>query len=419
MNFANAQPAVMTREFIKRIPIAAWANALCKARLQEWRAASTLRRSRTLAKAHRIDCPTGEALEAALRRRLSSRSRGRWPKLKGELHLFLAYYVSNWEAILPTSLQPFGQVTAFNWRECSVDDRVGNWIENRERMNADMLAAFHAANEHQPVDAVIGYLSGHNTNPETLRDMAKAGAAVFNLCFDDKLYFPGRKLGGRFTSPAAIASAVDLNLTNAPESIVKYAVHGGLAMFWPGAAHPEVHRPHPERFDYEVSFVGSCYGWRPRFAAALRRHGIKVECFGNGWPNGSLSNEEVIRLYSRSRINLGFGAIGHSRKLLCLKGRDFEVPMSGGLYLTQHNPELALVYDIGREIVTYKNANDCAQQITELLGNPDRAAALREAGRKRALKEHTYEAKWSRVLETAGLLQKANDDEADWKEVRQ
>ncbi len=275
-------------------------------------------------------------------------------------------------------------------------------------MNADMLAAFREANCARPVDAVIGYLSGHNTSPETLREMASAGAAIFNLCFDDKLFFPGRIVGGRYTSPAALAATVDLNLTNAPESILKYAVHGGLAMFWPGAAHPEVHCPRRGNFEYDVTFVGSCYGWRPRFIADLRRQGLKVECFGQGWPNGPLSNEEVINLFSRSRINLGFGGIGYSRKLLCLKGRDFEVPMSGGLYLTQDNPELALVYDVGREIVTYKDASQCARQVMRLLGDPERANAIRQAGRQRALRDHTYETKWSQVFKRAGLIEMNN-----------
>ena len=42
-----------------------------------------------------------------------------------------------------------------------------------------------------------------------------------------------------------------------------------------------------------------------------------------------MSNEEMVKLYSCSRINLGFAGVGHSKKLMCREGRDFEVPMSG------------------------------------------------------------------------------------------
>src|SRR5256885_5736837 len=153
----GSREQAMTKELIKRIPIAAWANAVYKARVQERTAAASLRRCRAQAIDRRVDCPTGEALACAVRQRLASRNPGKWPRRKGEFHLFVAYYVSNWEAILPKSLEPFGRVTAFNWRERSIDDRIRNWLANRDRMNADMLAAFHAANGERPVDAVIGY----------------------------------------------------------------------------------------------------------------------------------------------------------------------------------------------------------------------------------------------------------------------
>jgi spore maturation protein CgeB len=393
----------MIKNYVESIPVLYRMHAVIKASIQERKAARSLARYRRIAAKRGIVCSQGDDLCTAVRARLATRCAPA-PKPKGELHVFLAYYISNWEAILPKALDPFGPVTAWNLRGFGFDDRRSDWIEQRDRMNEAMLQAFFEANRLRPVDAVVGYLSGYNTSPETLRRMAVAGAAIFNFCWDDKLSFPGPVTGGRYSSPAAIASAVDLNLTNAPDSVVKYAVHGGLAMFWPEAAHPEIHRPHDVPFQYDVSFVGACYGWRPRFIKRLERLGVHTECFGKGWPNGPLSAEEMVQLYSRSRINLGFGGVGHSRKLTCLKGRDFEVPMSGGLYLTQHNPELALVYDIGKEIMTYRDEADCAVMIKHLLADPSRAALIREAARARALRDHTYEVRWTQVFRLAGLM---------------
>jgi spore maturation protein CgeB len=127
-------------------------------------------------------------------------------------------------------------------------------------------------------------------------------------------------------------------------------------------------------------------------------------CFGKGWPNGPVANEAMNRLYARSRINLGCGGIGYSKDLLCLKGRDFEVPMSGAIYLTQDNPELGLVFDVGREILVYRDIDDCAATIRAVLGDPERAAQVRRAARARSLREHTYEARWTRVLSLLGAL---------------
>lgn len=81
--------------------------------------------------------------------------------------------------------------------------------------------------------------------------------------------------------------------------------------------------------------------------------------------------------------------------------------MSGGLYVTQNNPELKLVYDVGQEIVTYRAERDCAKTILDLLSDDANAAQIRDAGRKRALRDHTYDIRWTTLFETAGLLRHA------------
>ena len=407
-NFTSAQSKKtlekQIKKLLKKISFVNYTNAFFKAYLQERSAKKNLAFYQARAASKNIFISQGQKLQNALRSRLKGRSKGRWPKQKGTLHIFLAFYVSTWESILPLSLKPFGKVTAFNWRAQNYDDTARDWLDKRDQMNAAMFEVFNQASSHQPIDVVVGYLSGYNTAPKTLRYMANAGAVIYNFCWDDKLNFPGKFIGGRYSSPAALASVVDLNLTNAPESLIKYAFHGGLAMFWPEAAHPAIHCPYDVPFEFDVSFVGACYGWRPKFIARLKKFGINVECFGKGWPNGPLSLEEMTKLYSKSRINLGFAGVGHSKKLMCLKGRDFEVPMSGGLYLTQDNSELSLVYEIGKEIITYHDVQDCAEKIKFLLANPEEAEKIRNAGRKRALRDHTWEKRFEDVFSLAGLL---------------
>lgn len=343
-------------------------------------------------------------LIAAISNRLASRGLFSIPKKKGALHMFLTFPLTNWEGILPKALEPFGKVTTFEWRSLGFNDLSSDWLKHRDSMNAAMIETFRNVHKEQSIDVIVGYLSGYNISPNILTELSKAGAVIFNFCWDDKLYFKGKMLGGRWTGPAALASMVDLNLTNAPDSCIKYMVEGGLAMFWPEAAHPEIHKPYQIPFEYDISFVGGKYGWRPKFISKLQKMGIKVVCFGNGWENGPLSDEEMVKLFSRSRINLGFAGVGYSKKLMCLKGRDFEVPMSGGLYLTQDNPELSLVYDIGKEILTYKDEKDCVAKIKWLLSNPDEADKIRTAGRIRALKNHTWEKRFGNMFRITRLL---------------
>lgn len=82
-------------------------------------------------------------------------------------------------------------------------------------------------------------------------------------------------------------------------------------MYWPEAASAQVCRPFDVDFEFDVSSVGKRYGWRPQLISALQAHGIGVATFGSGWPGGILSDEEMDELYSRSRINIGFGGVGY------------------------------------------------------------------------------------------------------------
>lgn len=360
-------------------------------------------------KANRNGRPLKEAdITSALHRKVQDRVQA--PKKKGELNIFIAASINNWEAILPEVLASFGTVTVFDWKQGGYYDNYEQWTKGRKGINERMLAAFNDANAKKKIDVVVGYLSSFNTQADTLAHMASAGAVIFNFCWDDKLIFSGT-VKGQDVGPGRLAQVIDLNLTNAPVSCVKYQANGGLAMFWPEAAHPALHRPYESEFDIDISFVGRKYGWRAEFIERLKQNGVNVVAFGSGWDNGVLSDTEMIRLYSRSRINLGFSGVGYSKKLLCLKGRDFEIPMSGGLYLTQDNPELSNVYEVGKEIVVYKDYAHCLKQIRWLLDNPEKAQEIRRAGLIRALKDHTWDKRFTQIFCMSGILEEAVQDE--------
>ncbi|MET0384996.1 MAG: glycosyltransferase [Polyangiales bacterium] len=396
------------KRVITALPPTRALHSRVRAGLQERAAAGALRAYGELARAQGIPVLDGQALRDALRARLAARPHPRWPKAQGALHIFLMLGVYDWERVLARGLEVFGRVTLFDWHAHGAAISPDSWPANRDVMNRQLLQAFERAHAEQPVDAVIGIVNGLTVAPAVLRTLAARGPAIFNLTLDDKLGYGPPNRPHPDQSLAAVVPFVDLSLTNAPASRVMYAVDGGLSLFLPEAAHPEVHRPHALPFDVDVSFIGRRYGAREPFLTKLqhllRRDGVRLQCFGPGWPSGPLSDDGMVALYSRSRVNLGFGGVGHSLRLTCLKGRDFEVPMSGGLYLTQDNPELAEVFTVGEEILTYRDVHHCAAQIRSVLADPTRAAAIRGAGRARCLRDHSYEARWRTPLQLAGLL---------------
>ena len=179
--------------------------------------------------------------------------------------------------------------------------------------------------------------------------------------------------------------------------MARYKQLGALAAFWPEAANPEHFYPQASAFEFDVSFIGAKYGIREHLIGYLQKRGIKVATFGPGWPSGNISEQHMVQIYNRSRINLGFGFIGLS-KYQCLKGRDFEVPACGALYLTSNNPDLELVYDIGSEIITYSSRSDCYKKIMFLLKDPTYCQEIREAARKRVLLEHSWVHRFTELI---------------------
>ena len=150
--------------------------------------------------------------------------------------------------------------------------------------------------------------------------------------------------------------------------------------------------------------MGQCYGNRPEIIRKLNNCGIRVEAYGYGWPNGPLSTEEMVKMYSRSKINLGFGGVVGYTNTYCLKGRDFEIPMSGGLYLTEHNPELERCYELGKEIATYTDLDDLVMKIRYFLSNHKKADSIRNKGMQRSLSEHTWELRFGKIFQLMSLI---------------
>ncbi|MDX6403394.1 MAG: hypothetical protein QOH70_849 [Blastocatellia bacterium] len=123
--------------------------------------------------------------------------------------------------------------------------------------------------------------------------------------------------------------------------------------------------------------------------------------------NGVLSDLEMIQMYSRSRINLGFSSCGETHKteerVLQVRLRDFEVPMSGGFYMVEYMEELEEFYKIGKEIVCYTDVHDLADKIKYYLRHDAERDAIRLAGHERCLRDHTWQKRFRKAFEKMGL----------------
>lgn len=173
-------------------------------------------------------------------------------------------------------------------------------------------------------------------------------------------------------------------------------------------------------YQFDVSFVGQFHPYRAWVTGELAKRGLKVACFGHGWPGGSLSSEKMNSLFRHSRINLNIGNstsldLGYltshwkaiplalkSRKTRSqIKARNFEIPFFGGFQLTDYVPGIEDYFDIGRELVCYRDIDDAELQIRYFLENESAREAIRLAGEKRASNEG-YTERWRKILNQVG-----------------
>lgn len=99
------------------------------------------------------------------------------------------------------------------------------------------------------------------------------------------------------------------------------------------------------------------------------------------------------------------GGIGYSETLTNVKGRDFEIPgTGGGVYLTSFNPDLAQHFVVGREILCYRHRDELVELIDYYLAHPDEARSIADRGRARCLAEHRWLHRYQRVCEILGIL---------------
>ncbi len=119
---------------------------------------------------------------------------------------------------------------------------------------------------------------------------------------------------------------------------------------------------------------------------------------------------ELLKMFSQSRLSLGFATAGDShladKRLTHLRLRDFEAPMSGALYLTEDQPELAEYFEPGTEVLTYTDRADLLDKARYYLAHQEQSERIRHAGLQRARRDHTWQHRFSELFAALGLRER-------------
>jgi len=320
------------------------------------------------------------------------------------LRIFGCWVHYNWENynLLP-ALQVFGQVTHYNPQsDYSVPyDGTPPDLAARSRMQEKV---WQLVSSGQPWDLLYFYISGANFDPEFVQRLQTLGVPLVNFGHDDIVFFEDEPFGKIHRGVVDIAPHFTLYCCTSEIGFYKALAVGATPYYMPGGANPLIYRQLPgiER-DLDVVFVGARFYDRAEVIDYLQQQGINVTAYGYGWPNGTVSNEQQIELLNRAKIVVGFNRCNGS-DWLGIKGRDHEVPMTGAFHLVNDFAEIRNVYQPGLEVGVYRNPRHLVQQINYYLAHPQEREQIAAAGQQRAVREHSWQARFGALLTRLGLL---------------
>ena len=240
--------------------------------------------------------------------------------------------------------------------------------------------------------------------PQTIEKINSLGIITINFSFDDPHRFWGTKKGGVWTGAASIASKYDLNITcGDPNDEIKYSFVGARSLYIPPGGNYERFKFSASKKKHYVTFIGQKYGDRENFISFLTSNGISVTTYGDGWVNGPVNHNEMLSIYYSSKLIIGFGYAGNNTSKTVLKGRDFEIPLTGIPYLTSYNEELANHFKEGEEMLFFRTKEEALQIIRNYENKDDELSTIGENGKLRALSDHQWQQRWLKVLNYINL----------------
>jgi len=135
-----------------------------------------------------------------------------------------------------------------------------------------------------------------------------------------------------------------------------------------------------ERF---LGFCGHINQQRDNFFRKLQEKSINFNViYGTTY-------EDMMFFYSSSACGLNFSINENDPlKKTQMKLRMMEVPAVGSLLLTEYTPGLEELYDLEKEILTFKTEEELFDKISFLGKNPSLIKEISTAGQQRFMKEH-------------------------------
>lgn len=266
----------------------------------------------------------------------------------------------------------------------------------RRSMNQELLKL----TQKEEPDYVFYLTYQNQVMLQTLEKLRAQGAILIGWFSDDQWRFDSFSKN--------LAKYLDFPVTTCSKAYERYRNMGFAAIFCQWGSNPRYYKRLEEaRKLYDVTFVGGRHGGRSEFVETLRKEGIQVCTFGRGW-NERISFEDMIRLFSVSKINLNFSSSSVDPNLKQIKGRVFEIPMCGGFLLTEYAEGLEEWFRIDAEITCFAEVEEAVEKIRHYLSHEEERTQIAESGYRRAVECHSWDL---RLMEVFQIIQ-GNEEKA-------
>ena len=274
-----------------------------------------------------------------------------------------------------------------------------------QQIVASELRKYFATHASTQPDVILFYARPALLSSEAFDLIRKTySCPLLGMNLDDKIQFLDYGIfSDRNDNYLQWARRFDLNLTNVRAVSDWYSDFGLPVYYMAEGYHPKT-QPLDDQpaYRHEITFVGRWRAEREKLCRQLRELSVPLEVFGWGWPN-TLGQTVPEEIYRSSMISLGMGFASPSNVLTTLKARDFECPGAGACYLTTYNWELALHFDIGKEILCYRSVEEIVELFSFYRRRPEACWTIAQAAARRCLNEHTWEKRFRKLFQETRL----------------
>ncbi|MHB1593659.1 MAG: CgeB family protein [Streptosporangiaceae bacterium] len=238
--------------------------------------------------------------------------------------------------------------------------------------------------------------------PSVVAQLKRGGARVA-FWFPDHLANMGRAL--------MLLAPYDALFFKEPHLVRRLRAMLDLPVYYlPEACNPRWHRPLGlAGTNQHLVIAGNMYPSRIRLLERLAGKGIPVKVYGTGVPrwagDGPVHGmQEQRSIFAEEKARIFRAAAGvlnnlHPAEVDGVNARLFEAAGSGAAILTEFRPALPDLFDIGVEVLAFRDFDELVDQATRLFSEPGLTGRLGDAASRRAHRDHTYDRRVADILE--------------------